>query len=252
MLLANEAVGGLLARARRPALYRVHDHPQHEALLALADRLTALGLPVAPLPERADGPEASRAVSRQAELLEPIMRERPATREAFGTLLLRTLQVARYDTGQHRPRRAGLAGLRALHVADPALSRHRRAPRGLRARRASARTRRRPATCPRSPCAARSANARRPTPSAAPMPSAWPSCCATGCAATAGSRRSTASSPASSAPGCSCASATSSRASCRPGGSIPASASTSTSTASRSSGAPRGAASASATSSPAS
>jgi ribonuclease R len=98
MLLANEAVGGLLARARRPALYRVHDHPQHEALLALAGRLTALGLPVAPLPERADGAEASRAVSRQAELLEPILRERPATREAFGTLLLRTLQVARYDT----------------------------------------------------------------------------------------------------------------------------------------------------------
>jgi len=98
MLLANEAVGGILARARRPALFRVHDHPQHEALLALADRLTALGLPVAPLPERADGAAASRAVARQAELLEPIMRERPATREAFGTLLLRTLQVARYDT----------------------------------------------------------------------------------------------------------------------------------------------------------
>ncbi|HEY3613868.1 MAG TPA: ribonuclease catalytic domain-containing protein, partial [Gaiellales bacterium] len=53
MLLANEAVGGLLARAKRPALYRVHEHPKHEALLAMADRLEALGLPVAPLPERA-------------------------------------------------------------------------------------------------------------------------------------------------------------------------------------------------------
>jgi ribonuclease R len=98
MLLANEAVGGLLARARRPAIYRVHEHPKREALLALADRLSALGLPVVPLPERADGPAASRAVARQAELLEPIMRERPATREAFGTLLLRTLEMARYDT----------------------------------------------------------------------------------------------------------------------------------------------------------
>ena len=133
MLLANEAVGGTLARARRPALYRVHDHPQHEALLALADRLTALGLPVAPLPERAEGAAASRAVARQAELLEPIMRERPATREAFGTLLLRTLQVARYDTVNIGPRRAVLSGVRALHVAHPALPRHRRAPRGLRA-----------------------------------------------------------------------------------------------------------------------
>jgi ribonuclease R len=97
MLLANEAVGGLLARSRRPALYRVHEHPKHEALLALAERLRALGLPVAPLPERADGPQASLAVSRQAELLAPVVRERPAAREAFGALLLRTLELARYD-----------------------------------------------------------------------------------------------------------------------------------------------------------
>jgi ribonuclease R len=97
MLLANEAVGGTLARAKRPALYRVHDHPKHEALLQLVDRLTALGLPVAPLPERADGPEAAHWVARQAELLEPIIRRRPATREPFAALLLRTLQQARYD-----------------------------------------------------------------------------------------------------------------------------------------------------------
>jgi ribonuclease R len=97
MLLANEAVGGMLARAKRPALYRVHDHPKHEAILQLVDRLTALGLPVAPLPERADGPEAARWVARQAELLEPIIRQRPATREPFAALLLRTLQKARYD-----------------------------------------------------------------------------------------------------------------------------------------------------------
>jgi ribonuclease R len=117
MLLANEAVGGLLARARRPVLYRVHEHPQHEALLALADRLTALGLPVAPLPERADGAQASLAVSRQAELLEPIMRERPATREAFGTLLLRTLQVARYDTVNTG--HAALASPAYVHFTSP-------------------------------------------------------------------------------------------------------------------------------------
>jgi ribonuclease R len=117
MLLANEAVGGLLARARRPALYRVHEHPQHEALLALADRLTALGLPVAPLPDRADGAQASLAASRQAELLEPIMRERPATREAFGTLLLRTLQVARYDTVNTG--HAALASPAYVHFTSP-------------------------------------------------------------------------------------------------------------------------------------
>jgi ribonuclease R len=117
MLLANEAVGGLLGRARRPGLYRVHDHPTHEALVALAERLTALGLPVAPLPERAEGPEASRAVARQGELLEPIMRERPATREAFGTLLLRTLQTARYDTVNSG--HAALASPAYVHFTSP-------------------------------------------------------------------------------------------------------------------------------------
>jgi ribonuclease R len=117
MLLANEAVGGLLARTKRPALYRVHEHPKREALLQLADRLTALGLPVVPLPERADGPQASRAVARQAELLEPIVRERPAAREAFGTLLLRTLELARYDPVNSG--HAALASPAYVHFTSP-------------------------------------------------------------------------------------------------------------------------------------
>jgi ribonuclease R len=61
--------------------------------------------------------QASRAVSRQAELLEPIMRERPATREAFGALLLRTLQVARYDTVNTG--HAALASPAYVHFTSP-------------------------------------------------------------------------------------------------------------------------------------
>jgi ribonuclease R len=117
MLLANEAVGGLLARARRPAIYRVHDHPKHEAVLQLGDRLEALGLPVVPLPERVSGPQASQAVARQAELLEPVLRARPAAREAFAALLLRTLEMARYDpvnTGH-----AALASPAYVHFSSP-------------------------------------------------------------------------------------------------------------------------------------
>ena len=117
MLLANEAIGGLLARTRRPALYRVHEHPSHEALLQLAGRLTALGLPVVPFPERASGPEASRLVARQAEVLEPILRQRPATRETFGTLLLRTLELARYDPANSG--HAALASPAYVHFTSP-------------------------------------------------------------------------------------------------------------------------------------
>jgi ribonuclease R len=117
MLLANEAVGGLLARAKRPALYRVHEHPKHEALVQLAERLSALGLPVVPLPERASGADASRAVARQAELLEPIVRARPAAREAFGALLLRTLELARYDPVNSG--HAALASPAYVHFTSP-------------------------------------------------------------------------------------------------------------------------------------
>ncbi len=117
MLLANEAVGGLLARARRPALYRVHEHPKHEALLRMAERLQALGLPIAPLPERANGPQASLAVARQSELLAPVVRERPAAREAFGALLLRTLELARYDPVNSG--HAALASPAYVHFTSP-------------------------------------------------------------------------------------------------------------------------------------
>jgi ribonuclease R len=246
MLLANEGVGGLLARNKRPALYRVHEHPKHEALLAMADRLTALGLPVAPLPERANGPEASRAVARQAELLEPIMRERPATREAFAALLLRTLQLARYDPVNSG--HAALASPAYVHFTSPI----RRYP---------------DIVVHRAACAL--AHLGEEAPKARELPDIALRCSQRERAAadaerradaiclafllrdrlraTAGTSHSTASSPASSAPGCSCASARSSKASCRRAAWTRASASTSTSTGSPSSAAAPAAASLSAT-----
>ena len=240
MLLANEAVGGLLARARRPALYRVHEHPKHEALLALADRLRALGLPVVPLPERANGPagvdrrrpaggaaraDRARAAGRRARPSAPCSCARsswPATTRSTRA----TPRSPRRPTCISR-RRSG---------AIPTSSCTARSARS----RASARTRRRRATCPRSRSAARAASARRPTPSAAPMRSAWPSCSRSGCghglAADVRRRRHRAhrGRPVRALR------RRSSRASCRRGGSTRASASTSTSTAWRSSAAASG------------
>ena len=39
MILANEAVGGLLAGRRREALYRVHERPDPQAVLHLLAKL---------------------------------------------------------------------------------------------------------------------------------------------------------------------------------------------------------------------
>ena len=135
-----------------------------------------------------DGPAASRCVARQAELLAPLLRERPDDARGLRHAAAAHARARALRPGQHRPRRAGLAGLRAFHVADPPLSRHRGAPRGLRAGGTGRGRARRRASCRSSRCAARGASARRPTPSAVPTRSAWPSCCGTACAATAGTQ----------------------------------------------------------------
>ena len=50
MILASEAVGGLLAGRRREALYRVHERPDPQAVLHLLAKLTALEVPTPPHP----------------------------------------------------------------------------------------------------------------------------------------------------------------------------------------------------------
>ena len=115
MLLANEAVGGLLARARRPALYRVHEHPKHEALLALAARLTALGLPVVPLPsERAARRPRRRWPGRRSCSRRSCASGRRRARPSAACSCARS--NSRATTRSTRARRARLAGLRAFHL----------------------------------------------------------------------------------------------------------------------------------------
>ena len=174
MLLANEAVGGSSHAPGARRSTACTSIPSTRRCLQLADRLTALGLPVAPLPgaceERPAG-LAGRGAPGGAARADPAR----APRNARG---LRQRCCSAYAParalrpGQHRPRCARITGVRALHprpsgaiptsscTVPPARSRSR----GGRLRR--------PGICPSSRCAARSASARRPTPSGARMPSA--------------------------------------------------------------------------------
>src|SRR4029079_8377854 len=52
MIRANELVAELLAGRRREALYRVHEPPEPQAVSLLLARLTDLGIPTPPAPER--------------------------------------------------------------------------------------------------------------------------------------------------------------------------------------------------------
>jgi ribonuclease R len=127
MILANEQVAGYLADARLPTLYRVHERPEPQAVVRLADQLASLDVPTPPLPENMTQQQAaelvaqiSRIVAREgkrngAPPAEPAASAR--RRSAIGVLVLRALKQAYY-----LPRNLGHAGLaspRYCHFTSP-------------------------------------------------------------------------------------------------------------------------------------
>jgi ribonuclease R len=108
MILANEAVAGLLAGRRSEALYRVHERPDPTAISLLIGKLAELEVPTPP------APEAERLTPGQAATLAGEISERVSEYiessgrgvEAFPSLVLRALKQARYD-----PKNLGHSGL---------------------------------------------------------------------------------------------------------------------------------------------
>ena len=106
MVLTNERVAELLERRRVPALYRVHEQPDPERIRRLIEQLAALDVPTPALPDTLSSQqagelagEASRLVAREAE-------RRGHGREAYTSLVLRSLKQAHYSD-----RNLGHAGL---------------------------------------------------------------------------------------------------------------------------------------------
>jgi ribonuclease R len=108
MLMANEAVAGLLASRRRDALYRVHERPDPQSVSLLLAKLADLDVPTPPAPEPdalARG-EAMRVAAAAGERVMEYVKQSGRGREAFPALVLRALKQARYD-----PRNLGHSGL---------------------------------------------------------------------------------------------------------------------------------------------
>jgi ribonuclease R len=108
MILANEAVAELLSGRKRDALYRVHERPDPQAIGLLLAKLADLGVPTPPAPEPEELSPAL-AASLAAEVSERVsdyVERSGRGREAFPTLVLRSLKQARYD-----PRNLGHSGL---------------------------------------------------------------------------------------------------------------------------------------------
>jgi ribonuclease R len=106
MILANEAVAGLLAGRRRESLYRVHERPDPQAVELLVAKLAALEVPTPPAPERLTPADAARLAARVSARVAEYTAQSGRGKEAFPALVLRSLKQARYD-----PRNLGHSGL---------------------------------------------------------------------------------------------------------------------------------------------
>jgi ribonuclease R len=106
MILANEAVGALLAGRRRDALYRVHERPEPQSIELLHAKLAALEVPTPPAPEQLSPDEAARLAARVSERVTEYTVQSGRGKNAFPALVLRSLKQARYD-----PRNLGHSGL---------------------------------------------------------------------------------------------------------------------------------------------
>jgi ribonuclease R len=117
MILTNERVAELLERGRVPTLYRVHEQPDPERIRWLIEQLAALDIPTPPLPESLSpqqagelAGEASRVVAREAE-------RRRHGREAYTSLVLRSLKQAHY--ADRNLGHAGLGSPAYCHFTSP-------------------------------------------------------------------------------------------------------------------------------------
>ena len=106
MIAANEAVAQLLSSRQREALYRIHERPDPEAIELLLKKLADLEVPTPPAPDRLSPASAAALVGEISERVTDYVSRAGRGREAFPSLVLRSLKQARYH-----PENLGHSGL---------------------------------------------------------------------------------------------------------------------------------------------
>ncbi len=117
MILANEQVAQLLERKRVPAIYRVHPQPDPRRIEALMRQLHELEIPTPPLRGTPAPREAATLAAEASHLVAREAARRGHGREAYTSLVLRSLKQAQYS--ERNSGHAGLGSPAYCHFTSP-------------------------------------------------------------------------------------------------------------------------------------
>jgi ribonuclease R len=106
MIATNERVAELLERRGTPTLYRVHEQPDSDRVAHLIEQLASLDIPTPPIPENLSPREAGELAGEASRLVAREAQRRGHGRDAYTSLVLRSLKQAVYS-----PKNLGHAGL---------------------------------------------------------------------------------------------------------------------------------------------
>ncbi len=117
MILTNEQVAQLLERKRVPAIYRVHAQPDPQRVERLIAQLDDLGIPTPPLREAISPRQAGEIAAQASRLVQREAARRGHGREAYTSLVLRSLKQAQYS--ERNSGHAGLGSRAYCHFTSP-------------------------------------------------------------------------------------------------------------------------------------
>lgn len=117
MILTNEQVAQLLAQRRVATIYRVHEQPDAGRIERLLEQLSALGVPTPPLGQGLSPRQAGEVAAAASLLARREAARRGHGREAYTSLVLRSLKQARYS--ERNSGHAGLGSEAYAHFTSP-------------------------------------------------------------------------------------------------------------------------------------
>jgi ribonuclease R len=117
MILTNEQVAERLQRERVPAIYRVHAQPDPTRIERLVEQLAALGVPTPPLGQGLSAQQAAMVAADASRLARREAARRGHGREAYTSLVLRSLKQAAYS--ERNSGHAGLGSAAYTHFTSP-------------------------------------------------------------------------------------------------------------------------------------